>query len=170
MAGPKRYRGTDAPFLFQISGEDDWSFRCLATTRFEPQRRHSNLDFAPPLIVNLAHPAAMTDRAAKRLRRLSTGYDDSEDNVEWKHSRYVACIPSNRRQERRPLRQGSCSETQAASWGASKQPAAGSSASSQCHDLSPPPCATRVNPCAHPTEGNRHLTPYLLLAHLHHTL
>ncbi|KAJ4358959.1 hypothetical protein N0V95_002575 [Ascochyta clinopodiicola] len=28
----------------------------------------------------------MTDRAAKRLRRLSTEYDDSEDNVEWNNS------------------------------------------------------------------------------------
>lgn len=36
----------------------------------------------------------MTDRATKRLRRLSTEYEDSEDNNEWNNSRYVADIPS----------------------------------------------------------------------------
>jgi hypothetical protein len=45
----------------------------------------------------VAHPKTMTDRATKRLRRLSTEYEESEDNNEWNNSRYVADIPSTAR-------------------------------------------------------------------------
>lgn len=62
------------------------------------------------LILTVGHPPAMTDRAAKRLRRLSTEYEDSEDNVEWNNSRYVADIPSTARSFALPSRQGPCSE------------------------------------------------------------
>ena len=113
----------------------------------------------------------MTDRAAKRLRRLSTEYEDSEDNVEWNNSRYVADIPSTARSFALPLRQGPCSEHKAftfESWGASSQSAAGNSATGQCHDLSPL-CATRVNPCAHPWRRSDLSDAILLSTYMHHT-
>jgi hypothetical protein len=48
-------------------------------------------------IDTIAHSKTMTDRATKRLRRLSTEYEDSEDNNEWNNSRYVADVPSTAR-------------------------------------------------------------------------
>lgn len=121
----------------------------------------------------------MTDRAAKRLRRVSTEYDDSEDTMEWNNSRYVA-DPQHRARRRAFLRaRGRTARHQAAAVGASKQqtPADGQQADgrrqtadskqsaagarplqqAQANAPRPPPlCATRaVNPCAHPVEGAR---------------
>jgi hypothetical protein len=86
-------RGTDTLSLFRNSGEVA-ELQCNATTRFSPQRRHLIFLRVHLLDINISYSGTMTDRAAKRLRRLSTEYDDSEENTEWNNSRYVADIPS----------------------------------------------------------------------------
>ena len=86
-------RGTDTLSLFRNSGEVA-ELQCNATTRFRPQRRHLIFLRVHLLDINISYSGNMTDRAAKRLRRLSTEYDDSEENTEWNNSRYVADIPS----------------------------------------------------------------------------
>ena len=70
------------------------SSRCNAATRFRPQRRHLVLLRVHLFDIDISYSGTMTDRAAKRVRRLSTEYDDSEENTEWNNSRYVADIPS----------------------------------------------------------------------------
>lgn len=90
----------------------------------------------------IAQPQIMADRANKRLRRLSTEYEDSEDNNEWNNSRYVADIPSTARDSAPFRAKGSAARHKAANWSESKQSAAGSSVTSQCYDRSPPCRAT----------------------------
>jgi hypothetical protein len=80
---------------FEILGKSQSSsLQCNATTRFRPQRRHLIFLRVHLLAINISYSGTMTDRAAKRLRRLSTEYDNSEENTEWNNSRYVADIPS----------------------------------------------------------------------------
>lgn len=70
----------------------------------------------------------MTDRPAKRLRRLSTEYDDAEDINEWNNSRYVAGLASTERGGAPSFAVGPAQLTarhKAAGVGASRQSAAG---------------------------------------------
>lgn len=143
-------RGTDTLSLFRNSGEVA-ELQCNATTRFRPQRRHLIFLRVDLLDINISYPGTMTDRAAKRLRRLSTEYDDSEENTEWNNSRYVADIPSRLVAPSfiAPRARGEAARHKAATVDSSKQSAAEGPATGQCHDGSPPLCATRaVNPCA----------------------
>jgi hypothetical protein len=96
----------------------------------------------------VAHSKTMTDRATKRLRRLSTEYEESEDNNEWNNSRYVADIPSTARNSA-PFFAPRAARHKAANWSERKQSAAGSSVTSECHDRSPPRCATCAVILAH---------------------
>ena len=144
-------RGTDTPSLFRNSGEVAELHQCNATTRFRPQRRHLIILRVDLLDINISYSGTMTDRAAKRLRRLSTEYDDSEENTEWHNSRYVADIPSRLVAPSfiAPRARGEAARHKAATVDSSKQSAAEGPATGQCHDGSPPLCATRaVNPCA----------------------
>lgn len=143
-------RGTDTLSLFRNSGEVA-ELQCNATTRFRPQRRHLIFLRVHLLDINISYSGTMTDRAAKRLRRLSTEYDDSEENTEWNNSRYVADIPSRLVAPSfiAPRARGEAARHKAATVDSSKQSAAEGPATGQCHDGSPPLCATRaVNPCA----------------------
>lgn len=143
-------RGTDTLSLFRNSGEVA-ELQCNATTRFRPQRRHLIFLRVDLLDINISYSGTMTDRAAKRLRRLSTEYDDSEENTEWNNSRYVADIPSRLVAPSfiAPRARGEAARHKAATVDSSKQSAAEGPATGQCHDGSPPLCATRaVNPCA----------------------
>lgn len=143
-------RGTDTLSLFRNSGEVA-ELQCNATTCFRPQRRHLIFLRVHLLDINISYSGNMTDRAAKRLRRLSTEYDDSEENTEWNNSRYVADIPSRLVAPSfiAPRARGEAARHKAATVDSSKQSAAEGPATGQCHDGSPPLCATRaVNPCA----------------------